>query len=446
VRRLRTRARLARLARLARVALVATTAAAILGACGSSASTTRSEPAPATTTTTSTASSRPAPASGPAQAVAATNELALDLLRTTARASANTVFSPYSVQAALAMVYAGAAADTATQIGHVLGATSATALARANAALSSRLAEAVAAPQNAQPGQAPQLNVANGLWLQSALRLRPAFTQTLAGGFGPALKHVDFHRAPEAARQAINAWVAAHTEGLIRNLMTPGSITVRTALVLANAIYLKARWSNPFVAASSAPGTFLTASGARVSAPFMAQQQTPLSYGAGRGFRAIELPYRYSTLSMLVVMPSAGTLSGFERSLTTASVSRIAASLRPSLVDLRMPRFHLVTHIELNAILSALGMPIAFSPQADFSGITTQTPLAISAVEHGADLKVDEAGTVAAAATVISIAPTAAAPGRVVRLTLDHPFVMFIRDDRTGAILFAGRVSDPTQS
>ena len=91
-------------------------------------------------------------------------------------------------------------------------------------------------------------------------------------------------------------------------------------------------------------------------------------------------------------------------------------------------------------------MPIAFSPQADFSGITTQTPLAISAVEHGADLKVDEAGTVAAAATGISIAPTAAAPGRVIQLTLDHPFLLFIRDDRTGAILFAGRVSDPTQS
>jgi serpin B len=288
--------------------------------------------------------------------------------------------------------------------------------------------------------------VADGLWLQSRLRLRPAFTQTLAIGFGPALKGVDFRRAPEAARHAINAWVAAQTAGPIQHLMSPGSIAVRTALVLANAMYLKARWSNPFVTASTEPGTFFMASGARVSAPFMSQIQSPMRYSAGHGFHAIELPYRSSTLSLLVVIPSAGTLPGFERRLTTASVSRTAASLRPSLVDLRMPRFHLIAHTELDAILSALGMPIAFSPQADFSGITTQTPLAILAVEHGADLTVDEAGTVAAAATGISVAPTAAAPGLVVQLTLDRPFVLFIRDDNTGAILVAGRVSDPTQS
>jgi hypothetical protein len=136
-----------------RGALVA--AALALGACGSSASMIHSTPATSTTTTTSTVSTRPAPTSGEAQAVGATNELALDLLRTTAPPSANTVFSPYSLQAALAMVYAGAAGDTATRLGHVLRAPSATALARANAALSRRLTEAVSAPHNARPGQVP---------------------------------------------------------------------------------------------------------------------------------------------------------------------------------------------------------------------------------------------------------------------------------------------------
>jgi serpin B len=108
-----------------------------------------------------------------------------------------------------------------------------------------------------------------------------------------------------------------------------------------------------------------------------------------------------------------------------------------------MPRFHLTTHVELNGTLSALGMPIAFTDQADFSGITSAAKLTIQAVEHGADLKVDEAGTVAAAATGISLEPTAAVP--TTRLVLDHPFLALIRDRHTGTILFAARVTDPTR-
>jgi serpin B len=430
--------------------------AALLAACGSSTSTSQSKSTSTSssaatstpaTTSTSTATPTPAPTSGAGLAIRSTNVLALDLLRMLGTPEQNTVFSPYSVQAALAMVYAGAAADTAAQIGKVLQAPSAAALARADSALRNRLAAAVR-PQNGSAGhaQAPHLSIANGLWVQSGLRLNGPFTRTLSTGFGPALNAVDFRRQPEAARQAINAWIAARTARLIQNLMGPGSITVRTALVLANAIYLKARWSNPFVAAATAPGTFFTASAAQVKTDFMAQQQTPLSYAAGSGFRAVELPYRNSSLSMLVVMPSPGTLDGFERRLTTGSLSALAASLKPTLVNLRMPRFHLVAHTELSSTLSALGMPIAFTPRADFSGITTQTPLAISAVEHGADLKVDEAGTVAAAATGISVAPTAVAPGHVIQLSLDHPFLLFLRDDASSAILFAARVTDPTKS
>lgn len=356
------------------------------------------------------------------------------------------MFSPYGVQAALAMVYAGASGETASQIGHVLAARSGTALARANAALAIRLAAAVSAPQNAQPGLVPHLNVANGMWLQSGLRLGRAFVDTVSGGFGAALRQADFRHQPEAARRTINHWVAGHTAGLIQNLMSPGTITVRTALVLANAVYLKAHWVSPFATSATRPGMFVTASGTRVSVPFMSQQETPFGYAAGWAVRAIALPYRYSTVSMLVVMPSAGALPGFERRLTNASLERLAASLRPTLVDLRMPRFHLTAHMQLDSTLAALGMPIAFTPRADFSPITTQTPLAISAVEHGADLKVNEAGTVAAAATGISVAPTAVAPGHVTHLSLDHPFLLFIRDNTTGAILFAGRVTDPAQS
>ncbi len=390
---------------------------------------------------------RPAPrinAASAAVAVQSTNALALDLLRRLGAASANTVFSPYSIQAALAMVDAGAAGETASQIGRTLHAQSAPSLETGNAALTTRLAAATAQPRGAPAHDLADLHLANGLWIQSGLSLMPPFVRTLAQDFGAAPASVDFQRQPGPARRAINDWVAAHTAKLITNLMPPGSITVQTAMVLANAIYLKAHWSSPFDPSATSPGTFFATARVRVRAPFMTQPPTLLSYARGAGYQAVDLPYRSSTLSMLVVMPSPGTLERFEQRLSVPSLTGLEKSLAPRLVDLRMPRFHLVLHAELSQALAALGMPLAFGDRADFSGITAQAPLKIAAVEHGADLKVDEFGTVAAAATGISLTPTAVAPSPVTRLTLDHPFLLFLRDDVTGAVLFAGRVADPT--
>jgi serpin B len=168
-------------------------------------------------------------------------------------------------------------------------------------------------------------------------------------------------------------------------------------------------------------------------------------YGQSASWKAIELPYADSSLSMLVVMPSAGTLTSFERHLNPAALGRIAGTLRQSGVELRMPRLTLRLHTSLNSALEALGMPDAFGASADFSGITHATSLQIQDVEHAAYMRVDEAGTVAAAATGISVLPTAIlAP--TVRLTVNRPFLLFLRDDTTGAILFAGRVMNPAGS
>jgi serpin B len=179
--------------------------------------------------------------------------------------------------------------------------------------------------------------------------------------------------------------------------------------------------------------------------PFMTQAPTEFGYAQAPDYVAIDLPYLGSDLGMLLVMPRGGTLARFEAGLTAAQLGAIAQALAPRRVKLSMPRFELVAHRSLNEALSALGMPVAFSDSADFSGITAQEPLKIATVEHGADLKVTEQGTVAAAATGIVAEPTAAAPSATMRVTLDHPFLLFLRDERSGAILFAGRVADPTQ-
>jgi serpin B len=213
--------------------------------------------------------------------------------------------------------------------------------------------------------------------------------------------------------------------------------------VLANAIYLAAHWADPFTRSETAPGPFYTGAGPAVQVPFMTQTPVELSYTQGRSYQAVDLPYLSSTLSMLLVMPAPGTLAAFEQGLSAGSVERIYRTLTAGRLDLHVPRFHLTFDTGLVPVLSELGMPVAFTDAADFSGITTQTGLKIAAVEHAADLRVDEAGTVAAAATGISLEPTAVEPLPAQRITLDHPFLAFLRDDATGAILFVAQVADP---
>jgi serpin B len=375
-----------------------------------------------------------------AAAVDATNALGLRLLPRLG-GNGNVVFSPYSIQAALAMLDQGASGSTATEIDHVLGGQSAAALAGANGALATRLQEAVDPPPHT--GTLPTLLTADALWVQSGLPLESPFQSTLQQDFGAPPQTAQFATAPDAAREAINAWAAAHTAQLIKNLFPPGSITTQTELVLANAIYLKAHWANPFVKASTANGPFFIDAGRHVTAPFMTEPAFSAEYGSGAGYRAIDLPYANSSLSLLAVMPSEGTLTRLERKLTAHTFSQIIGSLSTKQVDLRMPRLTLRLQTSLNQTLESLGMADAFGPTADFSGITRKVSLQIQQVEHAAYMRVDEAGTVAAAATGISTMPTAVYAGPAVQLSLNRPFLLFLRDDSSGAILFAGRVTNP---
>ncbi len=377
----------------------------------------------------------------------ATDALALEMLPRLGAPSSNAVFSPYSVQTALAMVSAGAAGETATQIGHVLHAADLAALQAANRALAIRLAQATAPRHGAPASDTARLEIANGLFTQSGLSLAPAFAHTLADDFGASPQLVAFRAEPDAARLTINAWVAARTAKRINDLMPPGSITPQTALVLANAIYLRARWQSPFDPAATSPGPFFTGDGSRVTAQLMTQPPVQLLYGSGPGYRAVELPYGDSALSMLVVMPRPGTLPRFEQALSVGELARLQRSLASRLVELHMPRFHLTGAETLNDLLAGLGMPLAFTDDADFSRITSQSRLKISEIQHAAELDVNEHGTVATAATGVALVPTAIlAPSMAVQLKLDHPFLLLIRDDLTGTILFAGRVADPTRS
>lgn len=398
---------------------------ATLAGCGSAGA---SKPT-ATQPAAATGSARTIPA-----AVHSDQALALALLGRLGHGAGNVVFSPYSIASALAMVDAGAAGSTASEIDHVLHTTSPAMVAAGLAAVDARL--------TGDP-KSPRLQIANSLWVQSGLALKEPFTRTLDTLFGAAPQPVDFAGAPESARQAINSWVATHTGQKITDLFPVGTITTQTAAVLANAIYLAADWVNPFTSSQTAPGPFYTGAGPSVQVPFMTQTPIVVSYARRDGYRAVDLPYQHSTLSMLLVMPAPGTLARFERGLSTASLAQITRALASRRVELHVPRFHLAFNTALNPVLSALGMPVAFTDAADFSGVTAHPTLKISTVEHAADLQVDEAGTVATAATGIGLVPTAVEREPATRLTLDHPFLAFLRDDATGTILFVAQVTNP---
>jgi serpin B len=366
---------------------------------------------------------------------AATEAFGLDLLA--AQRPGNVVLSPDSVATALAMTGTGASGRTAAQIAETLHLRGPAAF-KAIGNLQRTIAAEQAAAAEGDP-KAPTLEMANGLFLQQGFPLGPAFLSGLQRHFGAAPETVDFAGNLSGSREAINSWVSDRTKGIIPELF--GSLPAETRLVLANAIYLKAAWRYPFERRDTRPAPFYSPAGS-TQAEFMHQLER-LRYGSGRGYKAVELPYRASTLSLLVVLPRKGSLVALQRRLGGGGLARVARNLSPEMVDLSLPRFHLTTKVSLGATLKSLGMPLAFSDDADFSRMTTAERLKIGLVEHAADLAIDEEGTVAAAATGVGVVAVSGPPPATATFNANRPFLFFVRDSSTGAVLFAGRLTSP---
>ncbi|MGA2321050.1 MAG: serpin family protein [Solirubrobacteraceae bacterium] len=371
----------------------------------------------------------------PARAVGA---FGFDLMRRLG--GGNLVFSPDSVAGALAMAGMGAAGRTAEQMASVLQLASPGAFADVG-----QLQSAVAAEQmvagHGNP-QAPTLDIANGLFVQQGYPLRPSFLSGLQESFGAVPQTVDFQNASTTgAVQAINGWVNEHTRGVIPQILS--SLPSQTRLALANAIYLRAAWAHPFEAHATVSAPFHGQREVTV-VPFMHETEW-LPYGHGQGYAAVELPYLASTLSLLVVLPVGQSVASLQHRLNAGGLAQIVHRLVSEPVALSLPRFHLAFQAELNRPLEALGMTEAFSEAADFSRIATGEQLKLGLVEHAADFSVDEQGTLAAAATVVTIEPTVArGPIRPkARFDASRPFLFFLRDDRTGTVLFVGRLAEP---
>jgi serpin B len=345
----------------------------------------------------------------------------------------NLLFSPYSLSVALAMTYAGARGETEREMAEVLHL-----LAQDQAHPAFNALGQALDTRGEQEGVA--LQIANALWPDKDYPFLDSFLDLLAENYGAGLRPLDFTQA-EAARQQINRWASDQTEGKIQNLLPEGALDGPVALVLTNAVYFSAAWLNAFPEENTYKGGFKLLDGQQVGVPTMSQTAN-FNYAQLEGVQAVELPYEGQALSMVVLVPDAGTFEAYAQGLDPDELAAALGALEPVSMRLDLPKFSYDSGFELQQALMDLGIREAFDAQADFSGMDGTQELFIDNVYHKAFIAVDEAGTEAAAASAVVMSRKGM--GRPHELIVDRPFVYLIRDVETGTILFLGHVIDPS--
>lgn len=353
----------------------------------------------------------------------------------------NIFYSPHSLSVALAMTYAGARGETEQQMAEALSFyLSQDRLHPAFNYLDQLLASRGEGAEG-KDDEGFRLNIVNDIWGQKDFSFLADFLDTLAENYGAGLRILDFINTPEESRVAINDYISEKTEDKIKDLIPEGVIDPMTRLVLTNAIYFNAAWLYPFSEDLTSDGIFYLLDGGEVTVPMMHQGES-LGYTEGNGYQAVELKYDGEELSIDILLPDSGQFDNFETALDAELLNDIINNLESKHVELTLPKWEYESSFMMKEVLKAMGMPIAFTDAADFSGMTGKRDLYIDEVIHKAFVSVDEAGTEAAAASAVIMQLTAM-PTDTAVVTVDRPFIYLIRDIETGDILFFGRVVNP---
>lgn len=352
----------------------------------------------------------------------------------------NLIFSPYSIDTALMMVYGGARGKTASEMAAALHLPNAIAPDQ----LHQSIGELIGQIQHPPSDAGYQLHIANALWAQAGVQWLPAYLDLLRNDYSADALAADFSQ-PETARHSINDWVAQQTSGKITDLIPSGGITSATRLVLADAVYFKADWVAPFRVSATHNGDFHVDAASTAAVPMM-NQTGSFGYMEDEQVQALQMPYAGGDWAMLLILPKTPDgLAAVEAKMNFTELNRITAALADQSVRVSVPKFQLTQDLGLGDNLRQMGMARAFNPhEADFSGMDGQRDLCLSDVVHKAFIAVDEQGTEAAAATGgIMVATFVIQPKHI--FVADHPFMFFLRDRQSGVILFAGRLVRPGQ-
>jgi serpin B len=371
------------------------------------------------------------------------NQFALDLYQQLRSEEGNLFFSPTSISTALTMTYAGAAGGTEAEMAKTLH------FQTPNDQLHDGMKALQAFWKTPDEKKGIRLNLANRLWGQESYEFLPAFLQVTRDKYGAELARLDFSQSEEA-RETINTWIEEETEDKITDLIPVGGVSSDTKLVLTNAVYFHGIWAEPFGKDRTKDEDFNLTAADKIKVPMM-HRWDESRHGAIDDLQVLELPYGDSSLSMIIVLPKEiDGLADLEAKLTFQNLQRWTASLKhEDEVKVYLPKFKTTSQFEMSDTLKMMGMKSAFDANvADFSGMTGDKDLFISAVIHKAFVDVNEEGTEAAAATAVIMAPTAAPvqePTEPPVFRADHPFVFMIRDNHNDAILFMGRIMNPLE-
>ena len=369
------------------------------------------------------------------------NRFALDLFKQVNPGRENIIYSPYSISNILALVYGGTREQTAAEMAEVLyfpqnhqdlhGA-------------EKKLGESLDSV-NFSPGT--EMEIANAIWAQENFTFLPGYFELAGKFYGAPLELVDFipEDRREKSRIQINEWVSGNTRQHIRDLIPPGLLNTNTRMVLTNAIYFNGKWEYPFTKDSTLPSVFHVSREESLNTMFMSQTKT-FPYYEDEEVQALSLPYKGERMSMLIILPK--NTEGWKivsRVLDPERLQIVISNMQSEKVRVAIPRFKTEMNLNLRKELVTMGMEEAFSRNADLSGMTGEKNLFISEVIHKAYIEVTEAGTEAAAATAAIVGLKAALEEGPKQFRADHPFIYFLRDDKTGCIIFAGRLVRPSE-
>ena len=360
------------------------------------------------------------------------------LLSNSSNESSNLFFSPFSAFVVMSMAAEGAGGQTALQMYNGLN-------------LSENLSEnhnGFASILSSLSGKNSgySLSIADALWIEKTYPFEQSFLNVLNDYYNATAYPADFINNSNEAGSAINSWVANKTYGAIQNLIPNGTLNPSTRAVLVNAIYFHGMWAQKFNKANTTSQNFYVNKSSTVSVPMM-YQQVNASYYGNSTLQALELDYNDSNVTMLILLPTnSSRIEQVQNRLSVRSISIIKSNAIITPVRVWLPRFNITEYTDMKQMFISLGMNDAFSRNANFSKMSDISGLYLSDALQEAFIQVDENGTTAAAATAAIVQPTVVGlnlnPHPVV-FRADHPFIFFIIDRRSGAILFMGRISDP---
>ncbi|HZJ74885.1 MAG TPA: serpin family protein [Perlabentimonas sp.] len=346
----------------------------------------------------------------------------------------NIFFSPISINMAIGITYAGAKGETEEQMASVF-----------NFPKNSRkFHKNMGALQKNIMGKASEkveISLTNQLWADENYKFKCLYLRKAKKCYNAPVKNLDFYSHLNESRITINNWVEEQTKKRIKNLLPKGSLSKETEMVITNTIYFKGQWENQFIKTNTQNEDFTIIGGEKIKTPTM-NATTKLNMYQGDDLKLIEIPYADKQFSMLVLLPDERTsLASIEKKLSIETLNHYTSLMTELDVRLALPKFKFDKSYKLKQTLSEMGMPLAFSNTADFTGMSKKKDLKIDEVFHKAFIEVSEEGTEAAAATAVVIVRKTSVISNEFRA--NRPFMFFIRENESGNILFLGRITNP---